>query len=140
MAIHHVNLPIDCHAPFLIKQEIDKTHPPFKFFLFEVAANNYYPDHINIFTDGSKNPDNCRVGFAMVEERVSRHPKVVKYARLADNLSVYTAELTAIKHALVWIKNRKYRQSVICSDSLSSVQSIHGNRSTRPDIIAAIQI
>ena len=51
-----------------------------------------------------------------------------------------TAELAAIKHALVWIKKRKYSQSVIFSDSLSSIQSIQGSQSTTPDIIAAIQI
>ena len=141
VAMHHVNLPNDYHAPFLIKQEIDKTPSPhpFKSNLFEVEANDYYPDHMHIFTDGLKNLDNGRVGFAVVEERISRHPKVVKYARLPDNLSEYTAELTAIKHALIWIKNNKYRQSVIFSDSLSSTQSIQGNQSNRPNIIAAIQ-
>ena len=55
-------------------------------------------------------------------------------------MCVYTAELTAIKHALMWIKEKIYSQSVIFSDSLSSIQSIQGSQSTKPDIIAAIQI
>ena len=75
-----------------------------------------------------------------MEERISRHPRVVKYARLPDNMSVYTAELTAIKHALMWIKKKKYSQSVFLSDSLSSIQLLQGCQSTRPDIIGAIQI
>ena len=105
-----------------------------------MAANDYYPNHIHIFTDGPKIP--IMVGLALPWWKKGYHDTqvVVKYARLPDNLSVYTAELTAIKHALMWIKKMKYSQSVMFSDSLSSIQSIQGCQSTRPDIIAAVQI
>ncbi|XP_041362020.1 uncharacterized protein LOC121377989 [Gigantopelta aegis] len=130
---------MECHTPYLIKKATDETpFPPFKKVLFEAAANENYPEHIHIYTDGSKNPDNGRVGFAVVEEKISKHAKLVKYARLSDNLSVYTAELTAIYEALIWIRSKQYPKSVIFSDSLSSIQSLQTNRSTRPDILAAI--
>ena len=77
VTMHHVNLPIDCHAPLLIKNVTDKPHPPslLKTIIFEAAANDYYADHIHIVTDESKNPNNGRVGFAVVEQKISRHPK-----------------------------------------------------------------
>ena len=36
--------------------------------------------------------------------------------------------------------DNQYRQSVIFSDNLSYIQSIQGNQSNRPDIVAALQI
>ena len=55
VAMYHVSFPIDCHVPFLITQATDKTpFPPFIKIIFEVAANEHYPDHIKTFMDISQ--------------------------------------------------------------------------------------
>ena len=64
--------------------------------------------------------------------------------RISDNLSVYTAELIAIKQALSWIKENDSgtcsgHPIVVFSDSLSALQSIKRGRSnTRPNLVRSI--
>ena len=97
----------------------------------EKITNKYtdrrYSTVIQIYTDGSKYPENNRVGCA-------------KYKfKLDGNLTVYTSELLAILMALRWAKKNKLVKFVILTDSLSSVQSINSGKSrTRQDILDQI--
>ena len=71
------------------------------------------------YTDGSKNPDNNRVGLGIY----SAENNLAISVRLTDNCSVYTSELIAIGIALRIIDQEKPEQgAVILTDSLSSLQ------------------
>ena len=102
----------------------------------KIASNNFmdkkYKDKLHIYTDGSKDIDKNTAGAAFVVP--SRGIKVgIKCNPL---LSVFTTELIAIEYALVWILKNKIQNSVIFSDSLSSIQALQVGRSkTRPDKI-----
>lgn len=96
---------------------------------------NLYWNAIKVYTDGSKDPVNNRVGCAFV---VPSYGAEYKF-KLNNNLTVYAAELTAIKQALLWIIDNKPGKVVILTDSLSSIQSISSGKSgTRQDILDEI--
>ena len=74
-------------------------------------------DYHCIYTDGSK--DGRRVACGVFLPRLYSAG-----ARLPDDCSVYTAELSAIVLALQIIERSPYRQFIICSDSMSSLQAL----------------
>jgi len=87
-------------------------------------------DHTEIYTDGSKTDSG--VGAAVVfKDHVSM-------LRLPDFCSIYSAEATAISHALDLIKTKRIRKAAILSDSLSSLRSIE-NPFTPNEIARKIQ-
>jgi ribonuclease HI/exonuclease III len=100
-------------------------------------------DHcLAIHTDGSKAPDSGRVGAALfIPER-----RVSLAIRLTDGLSVFSAELTALRLALEWVEQSQSSQEIsvsreiaIFSDSLSALTAIESSKSkTRPNIIISI--
>ena len=49
---------------------------------------------------------------------------IKKSSRLHDFYSIYTAELSAIQHALNYIKKKNINKSIICTDSKSAVLAI----------------
>ena len=105
----------------------------------EKITNKYiarrYSTAIQIYTDGSKDPENNRVGCAFVIPEFNAKYKF----KLDGNLTVYTSELLAILMALRWAKKNKLEKFVILTDSLSSVQSINSEKSrTRQDILDQI--
>ena len=76
--------------------------------------DNYY-GYVQIFTDGSKQPDTGKVAIAYVIPEFD-----IKFsARVSDHLSVFSAELIAIVMALQWVEQSKPIRVAICSDSLS---------------------
>ena len=89
---------------------------PYDFLSKFYELTNMYSEFNFIYTDGSKSGD--KVGCAAV---TSGGPCKM---RLPDRCSVYTAELQAIKIALVQIKESTHNAFVICSDSLSALQAI----------------
>ena len=70
-----------------------------------------------IYTDGSKSE--LGVGFAVV----SKYFKVL--SSLPAYASVFTAELFAIKNALIYIRKHKISNIIIYSDSLSALEAIN---------------
>ena len=84
-----------------------------------------------VYTDGSKSE--LGVGFAAV----SRNFKIL--SSLPAYASVYTAELFAIKHALIYILNHNIKNVVIYSDSLSALEAIN-SFSFEHSIITEIKI
>ena len=75
--------------------------------------NNLHP----IYTDGSKSE--LGVGFAVVSRNFKVLSSLPKYA------TVYTAELFAIKNALIYILRHNIKNIVIYSDSLSALEAIN---------------
>ena len=127
-------------TPFLIKTQTDKVeHPDFKKVMFQVTANEHYPNHTHVYTDGSKNPENGKVGYAFIAENIENQPIKIENGRLPNKLSIYTAEMIAIIKAMEWIINKNITNTVIFSDSLSSIMSIQSARSSRPDLLSRFQ-
>jgi ribonuclease HI len=94
-----------------------------------------YNNFTKIYTDGSKCPDTGKVASAVVIPTFNYE----KTQRLSNFTSIYTAELIGIKNALMWIYEHKHSNTVILSDSLSSLVSIKsGNSRSRPDILTDI--
>ena len=59
--------------------------------------------------------------------------------RLTDNITIFAAELTAIKLALLWVINTLDKDISIFSDSYSSLQAIaSGKSSCRPNLLLDI--
>jgi len=88
-----------------------------------------YYRYVQIFTDGSKQPETGKVAIAYVipEFDINFH------ARVLDHLSVYSAKLIAMVMALQQIKPLRV---VVCSDSLSVLENFKlGNTSERHDIV-----
>ena len=77
-----------------------------------------YPDHLKVFTDGSKHfNDGTGAAFYIPEFNIR------KYYRLSP-ISILRAELTAIVLALEWLEQIINTNVVILSDSLSALQSV----------------
>ena len=70
-------------------------------------------NYLQIYTDGSKAPDKCKVSAAFYVPEY----KYIEKKRMQDESSVYRAELAAIILAL-------HTGAVILSDSLSSLLSL----------------
>ena len=99
-----------------------------------------YNDFVHIYTDGSKDPNTGKTGMAFYVEPLPPMKSFIRRARLNDNISVYSTELIAILHALIWIKSNSVDNSnfVIFSDSLSALMAIGGSDSVRKDLINKI--
>lgn len=96
-----------------------------------------YKDYIKVYTDGSKNVDG-KVAAAYYVHNFN----VSNSVRISDNLTVFTAELIAIKLAVKWITDNsdndsvKNKPIVILSDSLSALVALETKTSkTRPNLI-----
>ena len=82
---------------FKLSEEVLKTiYPPFRKVIFRAAANDVYNDFVHIYTDGSKDPNTGKTGMAFYVEPLPPMKSFIGRARLNDNISVYSTELTAI--------------------------------------------
>ena len=78
-----------------------------------------YSAYLNIFTDGSKQSNNSTASAVYIpyfDVQISK--------KIPDLCSVYTAELIALLLALNWIRDVKPSNSVIFTDSLSSLVAL----------------
>lgn len=97
-------------------------------------SQEYY-NSIQIFTDGSKNPDTGHTAAAVYIP----HFKYSIEKRITDHVSVYTAEMIGILMALQWVEDGHPMDVVICSDSYSVLMSINSGKSaSRQDILYEI--
>ncbi|XP_055499259.1 uncharacterized protein LOC129701820 isoform X1 [Leucoraja erinacea] len=97
--------------------------------------DNRYREHLLIFTDGSKDPVAETTGAAVVVQGMN----VELYKRTNNYLTVYTVELYAILMAVRWMEQMQPCKVLICSDSLSAIQSIGSGAShRRPDLVYEI--
>ena len=99
--------------------------------------DKFYSDYTCIYTDGSKDPESGLVASAYVIPSLQ-----IQYSeRISNNLSIYTAELIAIKKSLCWIQENKPEKSVILSDSLSALTSLQTKNSrSRPDLLSEVMV
>ena len=92
---------------------------------FQQLVNNKYSNFTKIYTDGSKNNNNC--GCAVF---VDTTPPTIIKKRLPETSSVFNAELYAIYQAPIYINSTTTSHNsnfVIFSDSLSSLQFLDNN-------------
>lgn len=102
----------------------------------DAYLNNKYYSTLQIFTDGSKEPISKKIGIGVNIPEF----KVNISLKLSNNLSVYTAEITAIIIALQWVEQVRPNKVVICSDSSSALVSIANSKSDREDLITEIYL
>lgn len=96
--------------------------------------HHIYYSAIQIYTDGSKDSDSGTTPAAVFIPQF----KVNILKRTSDHTSVFTSELIAIILALQWVEGQPIR-SVICTDSLSAIESLASGISTaRQDLIYEI--
>jgi ribonuclease HI len=128
--------PNDCKVDLSLADYIDKKSdsPSLQRALaleFIETKSHLYP----VYTDGSKANDG-RTSSAIVAPRSNYRRGV----RIADDSSVYTAELIAIKIALEYLVEIKQENSVIFSDSLSVLQTFkHGSPGSNPPLTDEIR-
>ncbi|XP_054014741.1 uncharacterized protein LOC128895828 [Hylaeus anthracinus] len=79
-----------------------------------------FPNHIQIFTDGSKMEDSFTTGAACVCPQLNRTITL----SLNINTSVFTAECAAISTAIELANENREKSYAICSDSISALQAI----------------
>lgn len=85
------------------------------------VLHEQYGQFIQIFTDGSKNPENGQTSCAFYVPEL----KVKVGKRTSDHIAVYTVEMMAISLALQWIEEVQPMRVVICSDSSAALESIN---------------
>lgn len=97
-------------------------------------STRYY-DRVQVYTDGSKDPDTGRTGAAVYVPDADASLK----QRTPDNLAIYSVELLAILMALTWAEDLRPNEYVLCSDSMAALVSIMNFKSAcRPDLICEI--
>ncbi len=91
-----------------------------------------YYSMVQIYTDGSKDPDSGKTAVAVYIPLFK-----IKMSKItSDHISVFTAELIAILLALQWIEEIQPTKAVICTDSLSALNSLSSGKSlARQDMI-----
>ncbi len=100
-------------------------------FIVQKYFKKHYPESVFLFTDGSKDPE---TGFTGAPVYIPMSDCCIK-KRVTNHLSVYATELLALH----WIEEKKMKNTVIASDSYSSLESIRSGRSlVRMDIINEI--
>ena len=104
--------PVVCCSTSISK----KNSPPEQVRARFLEHDRQHAEDFKIYTDGSKSDEG--VGCAIVTREQSG------LARLADAASSFTAELTAIVHALKQISNTRAKNFVIYTDSKSSIDAI----------------
>jgi ribonuclease HI len=127
-------LSIDCSLSRVLR----KSDPELNCKVLALGMIHEYADRMHIYTDGSKD----REGHVSCSVCVPERDVNLKF-RLPDNLSVFTAELEAIRKAFELSRDYcnagESRRFVIFSDSLSAIQSLDSIRPlSRPDIVEEI--
>ena len=113
-----------------LQGRIDKRMDPETTKQKSLEAMDKYQQQTKCFTDGSA--ANGRVGATFYIPQLN----IQRSFRLPDDVTIHTAELTAIRELLKFIKLEKLMNIAIFSDSLSTILSIRSENSrTRPNMI-----
>lgn len=94
-----------------------------------IYLRHSYYNYLKIYTDGSKNKQECvGIGIYIPEFKVNLSK------RLSDQLSVYTAEMVAAIIALQWVEEVRPDRVVLCTDSLAVIKkyTVHDICQRRP--------
>jgi ribonuclease HI len=87
-----------------------------------------WPTSLQIYTDGSKIPENTNYGCAFVIPELG----IEKLFSISPPCTVFTAECIALKEALSFAFYSNFKEFIILSDSLSAIQSISGGSISKP--------
>lgn len=132
---HFKNINVDLGLSLIIR----KDDPPE---IIKSVALDYFQKYDNtfkIYTDGSKSDSGLVSSAFYIKDTQEKFS-----FRISDNLTIYTAELTAILETLNWVKANVIKfnsneEIVIFSDSKSSLESINKLRSSlRPNLLNSI--
>ena len=97
--------------------------------LHRAMINDKYPNHVKIYTDGSRKNNKTGCGVRSEMSQVT--------CRLPDYSSIFTAEMHSIKIAIEQAKS-KNANYLILTDSLSVLQAMKGQDPTKHHILADI--
>uniref|UniRef100_A0A673MAK6 Uncharacterized LOC107721237 n=1 Tax=Sinocyclocheilus rhinocerous TaxID=307959 RepID=A0A673MAK6_9TELE len=100
---------------------------------FSEHFRTQYSQYLQIFTDGSKDPERETTGAAFLVPDWAHSIK-----RTSNHLAVYTVEMIAILLSLQWVEDYKPGKVLICSDSLSVLKSLRSFKSSHQDILFSI--
>ena len=129
---HHDNIKVDTSLSKLLKKA--DSEAIIRAVSLEYIHSNI-SQYVHVYTDGSKCPNSGRTSSAFCCPELRTGVGV----RVTDGASVYTSELVAIILAIRWIEDIGILNSVILSDSLSSLIAIEsGNLDNVPNIIHEI--
>lgn len=132
---HFINNTVDIGLADIIR----KDECPDKIKSISLEYFEKYQNSMHIYTDGSKS-DSGRVSSAFF---VKEKDLKFKY-RITDKLTIYTAELVAIRETLNWVIQNENRFNnvhniAIFSDSKSSLESLNKEKSAeRPNLLIEI--
>ncbi len=99
----------------------------------EDRLRTVYQAFVSVYTDGSKDPNTRRTGFAFSIPSLN----ISVNRRTSDHLSVYTVEMMAI--ALQWIEETQIKKVLLCTDSCSALKSLKSFTShSQQDIVNEI--
>ncbi|XP_038157609.1 uncharacterized protein LOC119794224, partial [Cyprinodon tularosa] len=94
-------------------------------------SKEYY-SVLQVYTDGSKEPESGRTAAAVYIPTF----KIKIAKRISNHVSVFTTEVLAIILALQWIEEVQPLRTVICTDSMATLNSLlSGKSETRQDLI-----
>ena len=123
-----------CRLDTSLTETVKKYHNPELLKSQALALIDAYSYSVNVYTDASKTTDNKTSAAFYVPEHNIEHT-----ARLNNGITIFVAELTAIKLALLWITSTINQTVTIFSDSLSSLKALATGKSTcRPNLILEI--
>jgi len=121
-----------------LTMEVSKRDSPAILRALAMELIECYSDTVRIYTDASKIADGKTAAAFYVPEQ-----KVERECRLSDNITIFAAELSAIKLALQWssvsLASTPNKAITIFSDSLSSLNAIEAGRSNcRPKLLEEV--
>ena len=88
--------------------------------VFQELTSEQQDGHIMIFTDGSVDESNCTAACSVYIPKED----ISKSWRLEKHTSILTAELTAIKHALILVTQLDGERCTVFTDSVSAIQCL----------------
>ena len=90
-----------------------------------------YPGYRLLFTDGSKQGVSVACAFTVNNAFFSH--------KLQDGISIYTAELVAIREAMKFVRDNHVPKAIICSDSLSAIRALSAKNRNHPVLIEILE-
>ena len=127
-------------APIVDKSltlEVSKKDAPEALKALAMERIENYKSTVNIYTDASKTADGKTAAAFYVPGHQIKH-----FVRLTDNITIFAAELTAIKLAVHWVSSalsNSVTAVTIFSDSLSSLNAIEtGKSACRPKLLQEV--
>ncbi len=105
--------------------------------VFSIYTRVQYPRHMQVYTDGSKDPERQTTGAAFLVQG-SGYQGISGVKRTSNHLGVYTVEMIGILLALKWVEEHKPDIFFICSDSVAVLKCLRSFKSSHQDILFSI--